>query len=473
MIASCYPHNVAKLPTIGFFPALPLGRELELGEWMVGTPPDEVAWHSSRFKELVSTLLTSFAQNDSGERFIGGALLWRKPSGFDGEPPTREEFSAIQAAVRFAALGCNDLLRRDDPNSAHHVVTSENAALHVQPIDLENGYITHVREGFLKRVLGGGWRIGEHPPPLADGTIPILGQLPVSNILAKAVFEAHLKGDTEEVRRLGVAIEWHAAALSNAVAVTWQQRIIALKTGFEALLDASNSREGARRLRALFEEAAKPHVDLLPSPNLLWSPREKTDLPRHWNKRPELWSELEDWFMTLSDARNKVIHEGRVTVMEYKAPPQRPLSRYAGQLFWKGERILREAIKARLGTNVLLCGPLKQREIYRPLVEQLRAQAAQASGAPPPQDKPSNAPPGRDLRALLSELRCARANEVEIGWVSGGGSATLECAVEMAKAAGWVAKGAGIEVRISESEKQMLEDAGAELELPGHITLCD
>lgn len=464
-------------PCIGFFPAIPLEGSIEIGEWVVGVPPDTTPWLSPRFKELVEKLLASF-DDDGGDRFRGAALLWRKTTGFDGVPPSRQEIDAIQAAVRFASLDTNDHIAEDDPNGGHRLVTSENAALHVQPIDLDSGYITHVREGALKRVLSGGWKIGDRPPPLADATIPItLGSVLLSGKLARAVFDGHMAKDNDDLRRLLIAVEWHAAALSNPVAVTMQQRLIALKTGFEALLETSDSREAARRLRLLFETVAQSHYDLFPCAEVLWSPTERADLVRYYEvqrkgktiKKQDTRSEVEDWFLMLAEARNKIIHEGRASVTEYPAPPERPLSRYAGYLFRRGERMLREAIKARLGADILLCGPLKRRAIFQPLVDALQERAAQQM--PVPQEHP--AVPGRGLAVLLRELDCTAANEVRIGRASGGASASLEVAERMANAGGWVAKARGKEVWISDQEEQLLEENGAELELLDHITHCD
>src|SRR5262245_22779671 len=57
-------------PCIGFFPALPLGRNLDLGDWIVGPRPPDTPWRSVRFKGLVETLLASFASNEFGDRFL-------------------------------------------------------------------------------------------------------------------------------------------------------------------------------------------------------------------------------------------------------------------------------------------------------------------------------------------------------------------------------------------------------------------
>src|SRR5207248_9738714 len=132
----------------------------------------------------------------------------------------------------------------------------------------------------------------------------------------------------------------------------------------------------------------------------------------------------------------------------------RPLSRYAGHLFWIGERVLREAIKARLGPQVLLCGPLKRKETFQPLLDALRAQAGQDEARQEaPEAAKADAPPTRGLPTLLQELGCTAANQVVIGWASGGSSASLEAASEMAKNASWVAKARGKEMQISDEEK--------------------
>ena len=86
--------------------------------------------------------------------------------------------------------------------------------------------------------------------------------------------------ESAETRRLGIAIAWHGVIMTNPSAMTLHQRLIGLKTAFEALLDTSDSREAARRLRHLFEEATVKHREGLPWIGILWSPAEKTALSR-------------------------------------------------------------------------------------------------------------------------------------------------------------------------------------------------
>lgn len=198
---------------------------------------------------------------------------------------------------------------------------------------------------------------------------------------------------------------------------------------------------------------------------LLWSPTERTTLQRPYKTRGKVKfdtrSEIEDWFMTLADARNTIIHEGKATLTEYGPPPERPLSRYAGPLFWIGERVLREAAKATFGPEILLCGRLKELAAFEPLYEALRAQALE--GPPPAATTPQVTEPARPLDHLLHELGCQGANQVTLRRAAGTASASLDAAEEMARAArgSWVARASGRSMLINASERELLEGAGA------------
>jgi hypothetical protein len=382
---------------VGFFPALPMTDSMELGEWCIGRPPQRVAWRSARFKSLAESLVKSFEK--SGFRDI--AMFWHRDRGFDGTIPSDAEIRAIQTGVRFSALDANDQVL-SGLNVGHVLVTTENAELFLQPIDEEDGSIAHRTGGALKSVLTGGYKIGDGAIPLPDATVPILRPVIVSKKLAAALFQT-LTTASAQSGHIRIALEWHAVAMSNPNAVTLQQRLIAIKTAFEALLGTSDSRDCARRLRALFETAAGPHLHLLPWAGVLWSPKERRDLVRQYTTRKgalrsDTRSELEDWFMTLTDARNSVIHDGVLSVTDYGPPQERPLSRYKGSLFWIGERLVREAIKASLGAEVLLCARLKEEASWAEFATLLREEhpdlANQPTAARDDQEKEPGADPG-------------------------------------------------------------------------------
>ena len=187
-ISSTAPAAVAGAPTqsephyVGFFPALPLDKNLELGDWVVGTPPTATPWVSRRFRDLSESLVRSFEK----EGFNGGAMLWHRERGFDGSKPSDNLIKAIHAAVTFAVLDANDLFRLtepDDGSNRRDMATTENADLFIQPI-YEDGGITHRRGGALKVTSVAGLKIGGNPPPLADAVQSIDRPVPVSSKLS-------------------------------------------------------------------------------------------------------------------------------------------------------------------------------------------------------------------------------------------------------------------------------------------------
>ncbi len=52
-------------------------------------------------------------------------------------------------------------------------------------------------------------------------------------------------------------------------------------------------------------------------------------------------SNLEHWYCSFADARNKIIHDGVIPPLEYRAKG----STYEGHYFHVGERLLRETIE--------------------------------------------------------------------------------------------------------------------------------
>lgn len=443
-------------PVVGLFPALPLKRNLDLGEWLIGTPSPDLIWRSNQLRERFSELLQSFERHG----FKNGSVLWHRDRGIDGQPPTIEAARAIWLATRFAALDANDQLGGEiEGVSGHLVVTADNATLILQPIDDENGTATHVR-GYLKRITTVAWKTGEAPIPLPEDTVAMLGPVNVSSRLTRAVYNKLISAETLETRRLRLAIEWHGMAMANTPSVTSQQRIIAIKTGFEALFGESNSRQCAKRLRECFDTVTRPHRAMLPWRGLLWRPNERRGLRRSYRnkegvEKQDTRSEIEDWFMALAEARNNVIHHGCTSVCQYPPPPERPLSQYSrwrdGYLFWVGERVLREAIKAHLGAEHLLAEPYAKQQF----IEERFGENREPRGEEPqvatteevvPEEKPVAA--GRSAAELVTILGCPAANYIEIGKGDGLGE--------------WVAEAGGQSLLVFDAERERLIAAGAE-----------
>lgn len=122
---------------------------MQVSEWRIGVPGAEVPWRSDRFRELATAFIDSFRP-----RFGSGCLVWHATRGFDGEPPSADDLAALQLVVTFCLLDANDSIDRADPNSGHYLATTENGLLVAQPIDVEQGFITHVGGGLLREVFG-------------------------------------------------------------------------------------------------------------------------------------------------------------------------------------------------------------------------------------------------------------------------------------------------------------------------------
>jgi hypothetical protein len=211
--------------------------------------------------------------------------------------------------------------------------------------------------------------------------------------------------------------------------------------------------------------------------------------------QPVVRSELEDWFAAFGEQRNAIIHEGTLTSHVYEAPPERPLSRYAGPLFWTADRLLREAVKALLGTDILLCARLQGVEDEKKFLaiwdEMTKALASDATVPEPTETScnegdviPKNGAKraeedategtARDLATLLAELGCDAANKVQLAKVVAQSSSTEEGARENARAArGWCASFEEHSMLINGAERAALEAAGAEFPLPRHWDRCE
>ena len=135
-----------------------------------------------------------------------------------------------------------------------------------------------------------------------------------------------------------------------------------------------------------------------------------------------------------------------------------------GEVLRKGERILREAVKARLGTEVLLCGLLRERRRWEEVGPDLVA-ALQLVAADAPQDaaslQPDEPAPVRTVAELVAGLGAVAPNEIVF---------RIHSAENYPPT--WEAEfNENVEV-INDAEKRALEAAGAERELSPWFEPC-
>jgi hypothetical protein len=134
-------------------------------------------------------------------------------------------------------------------------------------------------------------------------------------------------------------------AWKNTTSIDFGDRIVFIKTGFEALTGTSDSRASADALRQLFESLP----DTASRDTLLWSPTEQPRHSRTYKDRAtkrmvtvtEQLTDLEHWFMAFASARNEIIHDGTIASLNYSEQG----SAYNGPLFHRAEFVLRAAVE--------------------------------------------------------------------------------------------------------------------------------
>lgn len=340
-------------PHLMFCPYLDLTGPIEFAGWRVGPlSAFEAAWGDPVFKDRAEAFLKKFT-DAHGKRVENPALVGRTIGPLDGQLPTAHEVDALGAALHFSFLDRNLAYKEGVNDQGWRIVTTDNTDLFIWPIDLETGHVT-VTTGGLMRTLSGGFQIDDEELEIRSPLELHMPGAPAAepDVLA-AVYDVCLNshqtpGANQTTDRIRTAIHWLAKSWKNTTSIDLGDRVVFIKTGFEALTGTSNSRESAKRLRALFESL--PDTDDADAETLLWSPTEQPKHARTYKDRTtkqmvtEHLTDLEHWFMALAAARNTIIHDGVVPSLTYTQAG----SRYKGPLFHTGEFVLRAAVKASL-----------------------------------------------------------------------------------------------------------------------------
>ena len=341
-------------PFLLFCPYLPLSLDetVAFANWELGSLQYfKDRWADPRFREQATAFLGKFVGRDG--KPIKPALLCREGKQLDGVRPSDAEIGALQLALAFAFVDKNPRQRPEDIDNGWAMVTADNTELYVWPIDLEQGHIT-LSTGYLVTTNIGGYKINDQKlvlrPPL-DLHMPIRATAP-DRLVLTAVYETVLyslrsPGRQPTADKIRVAVEWFVKAWLNSGAIQWPERLVYLKTAFEALTGTSTNQKSAQTLREIFE--ALPHTTKEDSENLVWSPEEKPVHTRTWvgkNGKPQSAriTDLEHWFIAFGDARNMIIHEGALPELTYSG--SNPA--YDGPFFFTAEFLLRGFIKVLL-----------------------------------------------------------------------------------------------------------------------------
>ena len=305
-----------------------------------------------RFKTHAIAFVRKFVGTDN-KPIDNPAVLCRQGQQLDGEKPSREEVRALQLSLVFAFVDGNP---RNNPASHQRgwaIVTTDNAELHVWPIDLEQGRVIK-STGYLVSMNKVAYETSDPElalsPPL-DLHMPFAAHCPDPLVLT-GIYETVLKslrspGANRDADGVRVAVDWFAKAWHNTATVEDAERLVYLKIAFEALTGTSTNWESARQLRETFE--ALPDTTGKDSEILVWSPEERPIHTRTWRDKcghtqSTLITDLEHWFIEFGKARNTIIHKGGTPELAYAgANPA-----YGGPFFFTAEFLLRGVIKVLL-----------------------------------------------------------------------------------------------------------------------------
>ena len=215
-------------------------------------------WADRRFKDKATAFLRKFV-GPHGKKIKNPAILCRKGTKLDGKQPSREEVRSLELSLAFAFVDGNPRSLPENRDEGWGRVTTDNAELYGWRIDLKQDCIT-INAGYMVLVTTGGYKICDNNligPPL-DLYMPPRNLAPDPLVLT-GIYETVLgslrsPGENLTADRVRVAVEWFTKAWRNTATVQFPERLVFLKTAFEALTGTSSTWKSAQKLRLFFEE---------------------------------------------------------------------------------------------------------------------------------------------------------------------------------------------------------------------------
>jgi len=336
---------------LNFCPYLPLRKSFVIGPWhFVAASEYTGSWLSPEFETASRTFLTHFHDADR-QPVASPTLVAHTERGVDGEPLAGTIRDALQGTLDFVVLDVAPRWDEDESQgsmSAFLALTSDNTELFVWPVDSEGGRFV-VDTGLLISTLSGGHRL-DNPADIIP--CPVEVRIPrraarADEEVALALYEALLEADpatgsqrTLLAGRITTALRWWARAHRNTSSITWEDRIVMLKTAFEALIDESRAWPGALRLREWFETRVDDPGDLY------WSPKNAATHVIKLQGAERSLTPLEHWFVQFCFLRNAIVHEGAhitLATESYNEPGP-----YEGPFFHRADEVFRQAVKVAL-----------------------------------------------------------------------------------------------------------------------------
>ena len=315
---------------IVLFPYLPLRARIAIDGWTLipsGGIQREDCVDELALKAAVGVLRLYSRQ--SGEATAG--VFAQAPSSGIGDTAPPGALPRLRRAVMLACLDTNPsgLIPEDDQtgNEGWATYTSEHLQIWGHTID-DHGRLADQRGGMVT-LLTGGYNVFESgnlrfaPPPEMH---QLIFARPLDGEYATAVHRL-LGSRSDTGRRLARTIDWLGLAWQNADSIDENLRIVALYSGFEALLaKPADAKAAALALSVLLDPAGTRKR------------RYKSWKTRKGKPVPDRISQLAWWFLQFAWLRNAIIHGDRLTVRSYH-------DRRGRAHKWVAELTLRQAIK--------------------------------------------------------------------------------------------------------------------------------
>jgi hypothetical protein len=372
---------VVETPWLMLFPYLPVSGELEIGRWkLVPVQRFEGPWHSPAFRRRSLAIIHRHVDR-SGRPLEDPSILVDREAGADGVLPAREEIEALQLALGFGvidavptwhsdaemdAIAAHEARRRgkdeatiryrlvEDNDNAQYstwrVGTADNAEPFFWPVH-PTGRIARQYGTIMSTTVAGSGRglAGKVIPP-NELHLPRSISLDAERVAALYTVLAKAPGDHNALK-LRESIRWLLQAWRNTPSLLEAQRVVLLRTAYEVLLGdpgANLSKEKlARHLSGRFKRLQPDELRFVSPGDMLWQPSAPRNLQLpNVSKALAPYSELERWFIGLSTARNKIVHEGNLSALEDTTA----VSVYAGPYWRVATRVLREVILVDLCT---------------------------------------------------------------------------------------------------------------------------
>ena len=338
---------MSERPVVITFPFLPLAEPVTFDKWWLGPASTfDGPWADRSLQNMGWKFLTSF-RDARGEQIDNPAVLASIDGGITGSRPSDNERLALRKAIAFATIDRNEYWCSDRIVS-HNCTTADNADYWEQPINTARGSITLERGGRVRSVTGG-YSLNDSEFHISATIETVMPQLPVrlDSLTIRALYEILTRPTTddsaEQAARIATTISWLEKTWLNSVSIGEDDRLVFLKTAFEALTGFSKTPRAGDALKSIFEYTQHQEGSGLGTENLLWQPNQKTRLRTH--NGSSLVTEIEHWYGAFADARNAIIHEGSVPRLVYEESG----SSYNGPHIEIGDRVLREAIKVEIG----------------------------------------------------------------------------------------------------------------------------